>query len=673
MFKHTFSRQESGARLPVFLFSLLLITAAFISAPLPAQAADIPPPGYSREAWRFVREQLIPMESAYFQPGIGLDVHSGMPYDHIRVRKSTGHLAEVGRYTAASKISLSIAYLLNVLIENPAYDFAAMDPHQAQEYLSRSLRALSEFNQQHPQYRGFFPWMQIRRNGDLWPANRKIPSLDNGQLTWSLAAVVGALERSPRNDWQQLAKQAQQLIDAQDYALFLDPDRRRMHGTVALDDQGRINGDASYFLADMYEGTLAVLWAVLHDYADERVWDGLPLHTVGIEFGSGETLRAMLGFRGSFHEHWALAYLPFMQSNLAPLYHNFLRAQAEHAAAQGIPGFLTTAYDSQGVYRQMGVKVVASAAVDRQDVAVSFATAMGFLIDAEATLPWMRAYVAMPRMQQSYGILESVGADGYADIYTPDAKGMTLLAAGGGLQNPIDQYLSRRRLADSEVTLAKRLLQLMNAKALSAGVSDLVATNADWPQPPQNLAVNESGPDQAANTIDLSALLQPGHLHGKHVRSLGHETLEDDIRADQAVTFEYQIPAEAAAEDQWAFRGTYLNPAQGIAKMRYFSAWIPSAVSSCAYKIEFKRDDIQLGSAWIRPEAMRSAPVNGWQRVIVPVQVNNLAWQMPMNYLAVALQDPQHAVAAQAELKREGLVLLKDMQLLSAMPGGPDT
>jgi len=179
-----------------------------------------------------------------------------------------------------------------------------------------------------------------------------MPSLDNGQLSWALATVVAGLEDSELESDRSLAAMAQSILLCQNYRIFYNSEKKLLHGTIQYDDEtGQWYGDQTYYLNDMFEGTMAVLWAVLHGQIPEDAWYNLAIPTSEYTTAQGETITTLSGFRASFHEHWALGFLPVMDSALAPLYQNFLYTQADYARKNNLPGFLSTAYDPHGVYR----------------------------------------------------------------------------------------------------------------------------------------------------------------------------------------------------------------------------------------------------------------------------------------------------------------------------------
>lgn len=622
----------------------------------------------------YLRDRVIPQEASFFEPGVGIDPKSGMPFDHVRVRLYKGLLAETGNYTAASKLSLSIPYLLKVIQKNPAYAKAKLKPEEAEDLLERTLKTLLIYLDKYPDHGGFLPWVDIRPNGTIAPANTKVPSLDNGQMTWALAAVVAAFEENGTPRQKAIAASAQKLLNAQNYRMFYDEKAKLLHGTIQKDQDGKWVGDTSYYLNDMFEGILAVLWGVLHGQVPEDAWYNLKIPTVDYKMTSGETATTFLGFRASFHEHWALGFLPLMESELAPLYQNFFHVQADFSRRNGLPGFLSTAYDPNGCYRQMGVRAISAEAVDREDVAVVFATAMAMLINPQAGVRWLKALYEFKNVNSKFGAVESVGHDGYADIFTADAKGMTLLAASGGITGEIRHYLWTRAVPRTGVPMYIKLMELLYAKNRqmmeARGNKPILMPSAPYPEPPGEMIHVRpmAKPTDPGESYDITGHLQKGHLHGKNVRSAGLKTLEDDVQAGKIFEFDFEIPPYYPYFDQWAFRGTYIDQTTGIARMNYLSMEIPGGSAPILYEIELKSDDIALATAIIDTRQSGTMLEDGWIRVVKPIHPIPDSEFKAFNYFAVAIHDPHYLLGQYASYGNEGRVTMRNIKLTHAHP-----
>jgi len=623
----------------------------------------------------FLEKTLIPGESVYFMPGTGLDNKTGMPYDHIRIRLKENLLSEVGNYTAASKLSLLIPFLLKVIQKNPYYRQVKLKPEEATIKLRQTLRTLLTYNQKYPDYGSFLPWVDIRPNGTIAPATTKVPSLDNGQLTWALAAVVASFEDSQDPELRKISSMAQEILHSQNYRKFYDEKLKLLHGTIQYDTETRTwSGDKTYYLNDMFEGTLAVLWGVLNGQIPEEAWDNLAIPTIEYITEPGEKITTLAGFRSSFHEQWALAFLPIMSSALAPLYQNYLYAQADHARRNHLPGFISTSYDPKGVYRQMGLPSIAYNPVDRSDVAVLFATAMAMLISPTVGVSWLMKLYSFKNFVTPYGGYESVGRDGFADIFTADAKGMTLLASSGGVVDEINKYLNERTVPKTSIPMNVKLIELLHAKykqmIIARDSRPIFFPTKPFPAPPEDpITVNPQKPPDAGDVFDVIAHLQPGHLHGKNVRSIGQKTLEQDIFPGQPIQFEFDIPAYYAYFDQWAFRGTYIDKAVRIADLRYVTLTLPLLDPPGMFELEIKSDDITLATVIVNTTKPGRISEDGkWKTLVERITPIPESDDKPFNYISVAIHDPRYLLGEFTRGGREGTIILKGITLYKKFP-----
>ena len=641
---------------------------------------ELETPGDPAALEAFIRDVVLPREALYFTPAIGLEPRSAWPFDHVRIRLDEQVLAEVGRYTAASKVSLAIPVLVGIAARKPGYERMPYSPATARRLLEAALRTYEEFAARHPEYRGFVPWGELSAARGLHPTTAILPALDNGQLTWALAGLVGALERSSEPDDQALARRAQALLDREAYGLFYDPHRGLLRGTMQLDPvSGAWLPITGYYLNDMFEGSLAVLWAVIQGQVPEAAWEGVAIPTVDYRTREGDTVTTLAGYRGSFHEHWGLAYLPFMRSALAPLYRNYLHAQADFAVRTGLPGFLATAYDSRGSYRQMGVPALAQAPVDRSDVATVYGTAMAMLIDPVVGAAWLGHVYRMPGLVGPYGAVEAVGRDGYADVFTADAKGMTIVAATGGIVDDVEAYLSRRTVPGGAMTLRNRLMALLDRKAAQALAArqgrPLHLPRHACPLPSGHLsAVRVAELPRVGPRVPLAALLQPGHLHGKNVRSVGRPVLDDDVRPGGALQFAFDIPASLPPGDQWAFRGTFLSQAVRIAEMRYLTIAVPADSPPCDFDIELKRDDTILAIVPVDTRLPGVLSADGrWKRLTMEMSpVLPESRFMPLNWVGVSIHDPAHRRGELAAHARSGELCVGELVVSEEPPASAE-
>ncbi len=626
----------------------------------------------------FIVDTLIPSESIYFQPGIGMDEKTGMPYDHIRIRLTKGQIGERGNYAAASKISLLIPYLLGVMTRQPVFEKAKLTPEQATNLLENCLKTLRRYRVEYPDFDGFLAWSDIRSNGSIVPAWYKMPSLDNGQMSWALASVVAALEDSADPRQKQMAKMADNFLKSQNYGKFYDPKKKLMHGTIQYNPVNKTwSGDKTYYLNDMFEGILAVLWGIVHGQIPEDAWNNLEIHGIDYVTSDGQVITTLRGYRASFHEHWGLIFLPLMKSSLAPLYQNYLYIQADYARSHGLPGFVSTSYDTNGNYRQMGIPAIASQPVDRSDVAVIFATALSMLISPSTGIKWLQNIMNFRGIMTPYGAVESVAHDGYADVMTADGKGLTLVAASGGVVNQTEKYLKRRKVPGTNITMYDKLMQLLESKyqqMLKARNGLAVQMpSKPYPMPSLNqIHVEVKSIPQAGEEYNISQHVQPGHLHGKNVTTIGLPTLEDDLAPGKDFSFHYQISSDLSYFDQWAFRGTYLDQTMGISGMKYISLSLPVETPPVLFDLEIKSDDIVLTHCTIDTQHPGILSEDGkWKTYVEKITLIPESDYKPVDYFSVTMHDPSYLFGEHLIHGRSGDIRIRNIRLTRENPLQP--
>ena len=172
---------------------------------------------------------------------------------------------------------------------------------------------------------------------------------------------------------------------------------------------------------------------------------------------------------------------------------------------------------------------------------------------------------------------------------------------------------------------------------------------------------------------DVIAHLQPGHLHGKNVRSIGQKTLEQDIFAGQPIQFEFDIPAYYAYFDQWAFRGTYVDKAVRIADLRYVTLTVPLLNPPGMFELEIKSDDITLATVIVNTKKQGRISADGnWKTLVEKITPIPESDDKPFNYISVAIHDPRYLLGEFTRSGRNGTIVLKEITLHKKFPF-PDT
>ncbi|MFC2149778.1 hypothetical protein ACFLQ8_03655 [Candidatus Auribacterota bacterium] len=498
-------------------------------------------------------------------------------------------LSNMGAYTTNSKESVHIAYLLGLIRNEPAFAHVKLDIESGESGELRKrrlevnnsnvarLRLLKKLKT-HISFGKLMPWVRVEKDGMLTPTTDFIPSLDNGQTSWSLIAVLGALGDKDDPISREIVKLTKDVLSFHDYSPFYDP------GTGLLFAECNLNLSRreTYRLSDMYEGTMAVLFAVLNGQVPESAWDNLKIDTVPYTTQKGEVIDALKGYRGSFHELWALGWLPYMDSSLAPVIRNFMYVQLDLANKNGLPGPGATCYTSKG-YQQVGPSVLASSPGDREDVATAYATAMTMLVDRDAGLKWVENLWKYPGMTGRYGIIESVSPDAYANILTTDSKGLILLCMSGGVNKEVEIYLKTHNVPGTNIKMYDKLMQLLERKFSQLMVQRMNAPvrtfTGSYPMPSgRQMKVVKKAMPEAKKVSELTRSMYFEHHHGLNVD-------ENWRRRGGGLVMKYRILRWG--KEQYAWKGTFITP-QTIFGMNYISVTVPAKTPRYVFNIEIK-------------------------------------------------------------------------------------
>lgn len=133
--------------------------------------------------------------------GVGYNHQTGITYDGYKIDYETGEIIEdmIQYWTAASKEALHVNMLSLYLMDDVyAIQFFGNAAQQdVLDVLERKIASYNDFHRRYPGFGGFLPWftangteMNLLNN---WES--KVPSLDNGQLVWSIKILIEALRQ----------------------------------------------------------------------------------------------------------------------------------------------------------------------------------------------------------------------------------------------------------------------------------------------------------------------------------------------------------------------------------------------------------------------------------------------------------------------------------------------
>lgn len=136
-----------------------------------------------------------------FGYGVGYNHQTGITYDGYKIDYETGVVREdmIQYWTAASKEALHVN-MLSLYLMDDAYAklfFGNASQENVLDVLERKIASYNDFHRRYPGFGGFLPWFAANGtemnllNGWL----SKVPSLDNGQLVWSIKILIETLRK----------------------------------------------------------------------------------------------------------------------------------------------------------------------------------------------------------------------------------------------------------------------------------------------------------------------------------------------------------------------------------------------------------------------------------------------------------------------------------------------
>jgi len=218
---------------------------------------------------RFVKEAQE-WEAQFMRDGVGVDPTSGLTYNGRTIDYTTGEAALVWDWSAASKEALHLNILALALTGRAAWPSRAA----AVDTLARKIKTYLAFDARYPGFGGFLPWFIANASG-LTPTrdwSTRVPSLDNGQLAWSLVAAAVALREAGE---AALAAQYEAYADklAANVLVVFHEGRGRIRAVANIVDVSRKPFPGNYYtdnpcgnpcyLDDPYEGELLAWFADL--------------------------------------------------------------------------------------------------------------------------------------------------------------------------------------------------------------------------------------------------------------------------------------------------------------------------------------------------------------------------------------------------------------------------
>ena len=471
--------------------------------------AVMPSTGWAQQRWlskrqaRHLIKTVARRENRFYQPGVGFDGRTGMTFDGQNISFKTGQLVKTRNWSAPSKESLHVALLVKA-VSGDKIARTLMAPHprmpwrakgRALSVLEQKISTYERFNREFPGFGGFLPWYQVERGRIApIPATRSkgsdgkvhhnegweslVPSLDNGQLAWSLYYAANTLKKLGHHKLAARYQAHFDLMRDNVVRIFYDPQARKMRAEARLlkgssvspeHNVYSINKKNPYFLTDPYEGLMLCHFADLFGKwqatprGKEAIWT-TPRRQPATYVTKPDPKRGTPARRitivkswvGSSHEEWGEAVLPFTDLPIArKLSVNAQRSRTAYSAQNKIPGMFASThqpisrtaapgYLSLLGFRSKGATLerAVSSTVVTPYAAFPLALAPG---GKRVFATWLKTMVSAPRMFGPYGMGEScsIKGDKMAPCLTWDGKALPMFAWMGGIRTEVRALLKR--------------------------------------------------------------------------------------------------------------------------------------------------------------------------------------------------------------------------------------
>lgn len=434
---------------------------------------------------------LLYWEGRFHQNDVAYNTANGMTYDGTQLDWTTGEKTKKHPFSAASKEALQIMLYAHAIAgSKEAARFltpqdASKAPKLAASIMKTKLQTYLRFNQTHPGFGGFLPWMTTseKEMSPTWDWNNRVPALDNGELVWAVYACIHALEQSREPANRSLAKDWQKWLDyvKTTAATVFYRGSGRVCAVTKLKDQtkGLKDPQQNYecegtgYIDDPYEGELFTHF--LHAFGGlpskekEALWQAKRAKLVKREYNMGGygPITVQEGYWFSGHEPWKVLELPYYDVDLVRrLYHNAERARTCNSVVTKIPGLFASVNNStnvttdeiMGYISPAGIPSIASQKEQYHDVITPYGAWPTILFDKAVGLAWWRNMVVAKKMQNPFGSTESTRVDGklVSALVTWDSKVLTVVSLLGGVGDLVRPKMKKDGIYDDFISVTQR-------------------------------------------------------------------------------------------------------------------------------------------------------------------------------------------------------------------------
>lgn len=301
---------------------------------------------------------------SFYQTGAGVDPQTFMPYDTIYVNKTTHQITSNSGNFNTTETGLYLNILQLIAEGNLSSKF--INPDQAVAQMLVITQELIDLqNTPGKAWKGLFYWpYKIESNGAIVPGSSTVPDVDNSNLDFSLAALVGAYQNSSDSLRKKIATQAVTIINNQrDGWTEIGqhtrgqqfPNDGGCQACVAAGWDTATDQPLGYYIDRMAnESRLSPLWMLIQGYTLESgAFTQMPIYSNVTTFPNGESVTAELTWDGTMFQLFLPRILlreDQLITNYTQLVNNYVAVQQQYIESNGIIAFLSASSATNDKY-----------------------------------------------------------------------------------------------------------------------------------------------------------------------------------------------------------------------------------------------------------------------------------------------------------------------------------
>ena len=400
----------------------------------------------------------------FFQVGAGINAQTFMPYDTIYVDKTTHQVTRNSGFFNTTETGLYLNILQLIAEGNLTSSFISPDQAVAQ-MLVITQELLDLQNTPGKAWKGLFYWpYNIESNGAIVPGSSTIPDVDNSNLDFSLAAVIGAYQNSDDPLRKKIATQAATIVNNQREGWTeigkhtrgqQFPNDGGCQACVAAGWDTKTDQPLGYYIDRMAnESRLSPLWMLIQGYTSESgAFTQMPIFSNVTTFASGESVTAELTWDGTMFQ-LLLPRILLREDQLIPnyaqLFNNYVAVQQQYIESNGIIAFLSaSSATNDNYYGDFGAPSLNECYVQGWCKLPPFingtphATGLVALENPSLSLQYFNRLYQCSNTLTPYGLYDAIGlnCETGTELISLDQGMLVLGLAGNTIANYVTDYI----------------------------------------------------------------------------------------------------------------------------------------------------------------------------------------------------------------------------------------